>query len=233
MGTKWFICQNEFVTGPFTTEQVQNKLQASDLGASDLIWGRGFSTWQNVRNWTQELPNMNADTYVEPVAETWHYAVAGKSHGPYNRATLISELKHVHQVGEVMLWTKGMKEWAHLFEFHEILTEIGVNKRAFPRADITGKAVIKVDGQTFIAPTLSISEGGMGLQLENGLVPGQNVAIEIQSPALRGSIHVKADVRYVDNDIVGLKFTQINSEGKGAIVQLVRQTTTRFVLKAA
>ncbi|MBX3021524.1 MAG: DUF4339 domain-containing protein [Bdellovibrionales bacterium] len=233
MSAKWFICQNENVTGPFSTEQVQNRLQSADVAAGDLIWGRGLSAWQTLRSWQNDLPNLNADTYVEPAPEAWHYALAGKSFGPYNRATLIGELKNVHQIGEVMVWTKGMKEWAHLFEFHEILTEIGVNKRSFPRTDLNGKVIIKADGQTLIAPTLTVSEGGMGVQLEVGLVPGQGVSLEIQSAVFRETLHAKADVRYVAGGVVGLKFTQLSPEARGAIVQLVRQATTRFVLKAA
>lgn len=234
MSAKWFISQNENVTGPYTTDEVKAKVQGTDVAPSDLIWGRGLSSWQSLRGWQTELPNMSAETVViEPVAEAWHYALAGKSYGPYNRASLVDELKHVHQLGEVMLWTKGMKEWAHLFEFHDILTEIGVNKRQFPRADIEGKCVIKTDSQTLIAPVLTISEGGMGISLEAGLVPGQSCSVEIQSPSFRQEITAKADVRYASNGVVGLKFTNINSEAKGSIIQLVRQTTTRFVLKAA
>lgn len=234
MSSKWFICQNEHVSGPFSTEQVQNKVQSAEVMATDMIWGRGMPGWQNVRWWSQELPSMNADTYVEPAPEQWHYALGGASHGPYNRASLLAELRHVHsQLGEVMLWTKGMKEWAHLFEFHDILTDLGVNKRQFPRAEVQGKCMIKADGLTLIAPMLSISEGGMGVQLESGLVAGQEVTVEIQSPQFRDMIHAKATVRYVANGVAGLKFTNINSENKGAIIQFVRQTTTRFVLKAA
>src|ERR1044072_2990250 len=232
--SKWFICQNEHVTGPYSTEQVQGKLQGAEVAVTDLIWGRGMAAWQNLRWWMQELPGLNVNTYAEPVPESWHFAFGGKSHGPYNRATLLNELKQIQQLGEVMLWTKGMKEWAHLFEFHDILSDLGVNKRQFPRADLQGKAVIKTDGQTLIAPTLTISEGGFSVNLEGGgLVPGQNITVEIQSGSLREPLHCRADVRYASDGIVGVKFTNINSEAKSTIIALVRQTTTRFVLKAA
>lgn len=168
-----------------------------------------------------------------PANELWHFAIGGKSFGPFKRMQLIEELKNVDAVGEVMLWTKGMKEWAHLFEFHEILSAIGVNKRQFPRADLPGQALIKVGSRTLTAPTLTISEGGMGVKMDSGLEPGQPVMVEIQSPAFKGSIVVKADVRYIFDGVLGLKFTQIHPDAKAAVAQLVRKTTAQFVLKAA
>lgn len=168
-----------------------------------------------------------------PANEMWHFAIGGKSFGPFKRVQLVEELKNVDAVGEVMLWTKGMKEWAHLFEFHEILSAIGVNKRQFPRADLPGQALIKVGSRTLTAPTLTISEGGMGVKMDSGLEPGQPVMVEIQSPAFKGSIVVKADVRYIFDGVLGLKFTQIHPDAKAAVAQLVRKTTAQFVLKAA
>jgi hypothetical protein len=177
---------------------------------------------------------MSEHTVTEVHREIWHYALGGESHGPFQREALVDSLKSLGSLGDVLLWTKGMKEWAPLFEFHEILTAIGVNKRQFPRADITGQVTIKTNtGQVLVAPVLTISEGGMGVQLEaEGLSSGMAVGLEISSPAFRANLHARADVRYVAGGVTGLKFSNVSPEVRGAIISFVRQSQTRFVLKA-
>lgn len=232
MGAKWFVQQNDFVDGPLTSEDVQARLRAGQLLPTHLIWGRGLDQWFTVKAWTAD-PSLTVQSAQESTPATWHYADAGQSHGPLLREELIQNLKNVDTLGSVMLWTKGMKEWAPLFEFHDILTEIGVNKRQFPRADLTGKAVLKGDGATLVAPLVCISEGGFGVQLDSGVVSGQVLTVELHSPAFREVLHAKAEMRYGGHGVIGMKFTQVSPEAKGAIIQFVRQTQVRFTLKAA
>jgi hypothetical protein len=233
MSTKWFVTQNEFVSGPFTSDEVNARLSQAQIRGEDLIWGRGMSSWQTVKWWKTQLPSLNDTVIAHVPVEAWHYALNGKSHGPYNRASLVEALKEVGDIQTVMLWTKGMKEWAPVYEFHDLLSEIGVNKRVFPRAELQGQCKIKVDGSSLVAPLLTISEGGMGVQLDSGLVSGQIVQCEVESAQLRSTLNVKAEVRYAAQGVVGLRFENLNAEGRGAIVAFVRQNQTRFVLKAA
>ncbi len=233
MALMWFVQKDEVVEGPLSADEVQARLQSGQLSAQNMIWGRGMPAWQRVQWWMNEMPRLATAEVAQVVAETWHYALNGKSHGPYVRDAFIHELKHIENLGDVMVWTKGMKEWAALFEFHDLLTSIGVNKRQFPRADLTGRAVLKTDESTLIAPLLTVSEGGCGVGLAAGLVPGQVVTLEMQSPSFREVLNARAEVRYIVEGICGLRFTQMSSETRGAIVQLVRQNQTRFVLKAS
>lgn len=172
-------------------------------------------------------------TYTEILPDTWHYATAGRSFGPFPRAQLLEELKRLENLGEVMLWTKGMKEWVHLFEFHDILSALGVNKREFPRVGIEGKVVIKGADRPITAPTLTLSEGGLGVALDGGVEAGQVVDLEVQSAVFREPLRVRAQVRFVAGGTAGLKFTSLTAEQRSMIVGLIRQATTRFVLRAA
>lgn len=216
-----------------SAEDVQSRLQSGNFTAQHLIWGKGLDGWHKLQWWLQELPNLANSAAASQAPELWHYALGGKSHGPYNKAQLVDELKTAPNLAEVMVWTKGMKEWAALFEFHDLLTAVGVNKRQFPRADLSGKCTVKTTDATLVANLLSISEGGLGIQLDQGLVPGQAMTLEIQSPSFRDTLHAKAECRYVSEGVCGLKFTYVSPEMKGAIIQFVRQGQTRFVLKAA
>lgn len=233
MGLTWFVQKEEMVDGPMTTEDVQTRLQTGQLSINNMIWGKGLDAWIRLDAWAQELPRLATASHIEVIPEMWHYAHNGKSFGPYTKGQLIDELKMLDSLGEVVIWTKGMKEWAPLFEFHELLSAIGVNKRQFPRADVTGRAVIKTGESTLLGQLVSISEGGCGIILENGLVPGQALAIEIHSPGFRDTLHAKAECRYVSGGVAGLRFTHVSMETKGAIIQYVKKCQTRFVLKAA
>ncbi len=233
MTGKWFLQKDEKVEGPLSSDDVQARMQSGTLSSSHMIWGRGIEYWRPLSTWSADVTELTSVTQIISAPESWHYAIGGQSNGPMPRARLIEELKRVDNLGPVMLWTKGMKEWTPLFEFHDVLTEIGVNKRIFPRADLDGKAVFKGTGATLVAPLLSISEGGFGVQLESGIVSGQNFTVEIHSPAFREVLHAKAEVRYVGNGVIGMKFTNINVETKGLIIQFVRQSQVRFTLKAA
>lgn len=233
MAIKWFVSKNEMVEGPMTADDVQSRVRSGAIDSSYMIWGAGMEQWKGLDWWNNELPRLSTNVHAEPVVESWHFAVGGKSFGPFKRDNLIQELKHQPVLNDVMLWTKGMKEWAPLFEFHDILTAVGVNKRQFPRSDMNGKVVIKNGNETIVAPLLSISEGGVGLHLDSGVEAGQQVTVEIQSTAFRDTLNSKAEVRYVAGGITGLRFLNPSSETKAAIIQHVRQSQPRFVLKAA
>lgn len=237
MSGKWFVQSNDKVEGPMTLNDLQSRIQTGSVAGHDLVWSTGMdqwrsATWLNSESSQQELTQTAIQ--MAPAVELWHFALNGSSHGPYKRNELLDELKKVNSLGDVLLWTKGMKEWAPLFEFHDILSAIGVNKRQFPRADINGQVTVKTgEGRTLVAQALTISEGGMGIALEEGVVSGQSVSVEINSPAFRGPVHAKADVRYVAHGVTGLRFSNVSQEHKGAIISFVRQSQTRFVLKAS
>jgi len=235
MSEKWFLLDptDESISGPFTAQEIQSRRAAGVMSPHQLIWGPGLLKWLSVASWSEETVTQIIATSTEAVVEAWHFAHAGKSRGPFRRAQLMQELKVLDSIAEVMVWTKGMKEWAPIFEFHDLLNELGVNKRQFPRVDLEGKAIVKCDGLTLIAPLLSVSEGGLGISLDSGVVSGQIVTIEIQSPAFRQSITGRAECRYAANGVMGFKFTNLTSENKGLIVQYVRHRTTRFELKAS
>lgn len=225
--------KDDHVSGPMNSDEVRLQLQNKTLQPHHMIWGPGVDGWQNLQSWLRDLPNMGSDPSNSITFEAWHYAFGGQSHGPLSRDGLLNELKNLPSVGDVMLWTQGMKEWAPLFEFHDVLNSLGVNRRQFPRADLTGQAVIKLSGDTMIAPLLSISEGGCGVTLETGLVAGQSVTLELKTAVFREVIYAKADVRYAYNGTVGFKFTHMSMESKGAIIQFIKQNQITFALKAA
>ena len=230
---QWFVLRSEDVSGPFSTEEVKNLAAQGEFQDRDLIWGHMQADWKPLGWWMVELPNLLSKTKEVRDPRLWHYAMNGSSFGPFSREDLVEKLRETNLNQELLLWTKGMKAWAPIFEFNDILDSIGINKRQFPRAEIEGKAIIKIGQQSFEGNLLTISEGGFGADDLKALVAGQVVSVEIQSDSFYDPVHAKAEVRYVtDTGYVGLRFQNLNMEARGAIIQYVKNAGRTFARAA-
>jgi hypothetical protein len=228
----WFICTDEVVRGPFSTDDVKSQLTSGLVELDATIWGRGQTEWMTIGNWSKQSHSEETTSDRGKQEQLWHYALQGQSKGPMPRAQLINEIKMIQQKDEILVWTKGMKSWADLFEFHDLLDEMGLNKREHPRASITGQAILTTeDGKSIIAQLKTVSPGGAGVdQIFENLSIGQTVTLEIRSPMLGDSITSKATVQYVtDSSFVGLKFASLSMENKARILQYVRKGTPSAV----
>lgn len=230
---QWFVLRSEDVSGPFSTEEVKNLAAQGEFQDHNLIWGHMQVDWKPLGWWMVELPNLLAKTKEVKDPRQWHFAVAGNSFGPYSREDMIEKLRETNLNQEVLIWTKGMKSWAPIFEFNDILDSIGINKRQFPRAEIDGKAAVKIGTQTFEGNLLTISEGGFGADNLSVVTAGQVVSVEIQSDSFYDPIHAKAEVRYVaDSGYVGFRFQNLSMEARGAIIQYVKSAGRTFARAA-
>lgn len=231
---QWFVLRNEDVRGPYSTDEVKNLTAQGEFRDGDMIWGRIQSDWKPLGWWMVELPNLLARTKEVRDPRLWHYAVGGSSFGPFSREDLIDKLKEANVNQDILVWTKGMKAWAPIFEFNDLLDAIGINKRVFPRADIDGRVVVKSGQQVMEGNLLTISEGGFGADGLPGMTTGASVAIEIISDAFYDPLHMKAEIRYVtESGYVGFRFQNINMESRGAIIDYVRSSGRTFVRAAA
>lgn len=231
---QWFVLRDEEVSGPFSTDEVKGLATRGEIQDRDLIWGRRQSDWKPLAWWMVELPNLLNQNDEVRDTRLWHYAVNGSSFGPFSRTDLVQKLKDVQLGPELLVWTKGMKAWAPLFEFSDLLDEVGVNKRQFPRADIDGLVNFKLGQQNISGHLVTISEGGFGATQMEGLSIGQIISVELVSDAFYESVHAKAEVRYVtETGYVGFRFQSIPMEAKGKIVQYVRSSGRTFVRHAA
>lgn len=220
---KWFVQTDNSVKGPFSAEDVQSRVSKGELRPSDLIWGPALEEWRPVHWWLANYNSILANLNQRTPIEEWHYSINGQTHGPVSRLELIHELKKLKTPGETLLWTAGMVSWAPVYELAEILTEVGVSRRAHPRAEILGKATFKLENQSpFDADMVVISEGGFAVALNEGIKPGSVVAVEIHAPALREVLHAKAECRYCSNGLTGFRFTHLGVEYKSNVIQYVK-----------
>lgn len=233
MITQWFLNQDEEISGPFSTEEIQHQIS---LGISPeiLIWGRSQEDWKTLSWWKQSLPHLLKSGSRHIKEEVWHLAHQGKSQGPLSRKELIESLKQMDSQQDVMLWTKGMKAWLPLFDFHDVMEELGIGRRKSPRAQLSGTVTISGGLVAGIGQLRSISEGGLGVVGIPGGVPGQELSLEINADTLGEPIRAKAEIRYVtESGYYGLKFTQISMEAKSSLIDYIRHHQSQPLGNAA
>lgn len=238
--SRWFIEASGQIEGPFTTEMIQSRLQAGTIQPTDKVWGRAMDEWRTLSWWSLSLKELSKYEQIIAHPEVWHYGFSGTTHGPMSWDDMINNLKMVcsqsmDQFVQTMVWTKGMKEWAPVMEFHEILDAVGLNKRESPRGEVQGKAIIKSLGNVYVSPLRHVGEGGFGCDAIPGLMAGETVTIELQSDSFKTAVHAKAQIRYMTDRLAGFKFLQVNVESRAAIVEHVRRSggSQRYFVKNA
>ena len=231
---KWFIFDESNVAGPFSTEELNHKLQYGMISEQVLVWGKAQQEWKPATWWVENLDQLTTKLENQFDERLWHYAYEGEAYGPVDRKSLVYELKKVAgDANKCLIWTKGMENWAAIHEFHDLMDEIGVNRRTHPRAPLQGRILIHLDnGQTMLGQLNSISEGGFGGSNLPGLRPGEQVKVEIQSDHL-APINSQAQVRYVEeaNGVVGFKFMNVSRESLSQIIGFVKNSVESEIKK--
>lgn len=218
----WFVCENDVVHGPFLEEEVIRLVDNEHFSSDATIWGKPLDTWKPYTWWKSHLEAILANS-LKP-AELWHYALKGETFGPVDRSTLILKIRQLDgDANDILIWTQGMKSWAPIYEFHDLMDEADVNRRVFPRAPASGKIKISHGNKFIIGDLYSISEGGFGgRNFSDDLAPGMVVKIHLESDAFVGPAIVNAQIRFVDDNTVGFKFNQINREVQSQIISYVK-----------
>lgn len=232
---KWFVLDNDDTNGPFSTEQVKSLSSNGLIGPEAMVWSRIQSDWLDIQSWLKNIDNVIEFSDHNENAKTWYIGLDNVKHGPFNRKELIEELKKKQpELKKILLWTKGMKNWNPLFEFLDVIDELGINARQFPRAAIDGCFTCEINNSTVELPLATVSENGIGLLNSSGLYVGQKIDGDIYSKALHDKLRVTVEVRYTgDYGFVGLKFVQINMESKQILIDYVKSHSDQVTKKAA
>ena len=225
---KWFITQSEKVQGPWSTEQLTNWLKTTQDHNNILIFRRGLTEWLSATQFLSGDMGSKEEPSVQPqpTEDTlWHYALEGVSHGPMNRQELVQQLARVKNNASAVLWTRGMKAWVPIYEFSDIMDDVGINRRQYPRITISGTVKIQMEQKSYEGVTQSLSENGFGAQMAlPSLEAGQLISFEIQSPNLSSVLRGRAEVRYVTADLhAGFKFHLLDSTSRNLIHDILKQ----------
>lgn len=219
----WFILNRDQVAGPFSTEEIKSNVKSGLFDSQCLIWGHPQEEWKGISWWMNEAETHQYGTLPIKTLMEWHFAVAGEAHGPLPWEKLLSELRKIEQKEDLMLWTKGQKQWTSIFDFPDVMKALGMDRRQHTRAPIVGHVIVRVQEQIIIGKLVDISQGGFGVTQMEGLTKGQIVDVYIKSENFREDIHAKAEVRYLDRKgYTGFRFDQIHMEAKSTIIDYVR-----------
>ena len=227
----WFISHNEESFGPLSAEEVIELVSNGNFPATALVWGTSLEGWKPFGWWKTNLSSILEKANAKPDRKLWHYALNGETFGPMERAELIEKLQRLDgDANDALIWTKGMKTWAPIFEFHDLMDDVGVNRRQYPRAPVSGKVTLHHGEDSFIGNLLSVSEGGFGAShFPYDLTPGLSVKVEIQSEELGGTVYAVAQLRHLDENSIGFKFTNINRESLSQIISYVKDKNFEMI----
>lgn len=220
----WFISAAENSEGPYSTEDVKSFVDNGKIPLDSLIWGRGMDKWVTLTHWVKG--NYASRTQQAPTQPMWHYAREGVSKGPMPRAELVLELSNIREKDLILVWTKGMKAWADLFEFPDLVEDLGLNRREHPRAPIKGSVMLRTETGATLCQLRTVSAGGIGVSgAPKELKMGDLIQLDISAAELGETIAVKAKVQYTTElGYIGLKFEGISQEAKSKILEYINST---------
>ena len=121
---KWFICENDEVTGPFDTDVLETKIDDGSLHPGSLIWGHPQEQWRPQSWWKQNLSDLLGSHKQHKQDKQWHFVINDVSHGPVKRSELIDAIKDLVDKSEILVWTNGMDEWSPIFEVSDLQEDI-------------------------------------------------------------------------------------------------------------
>lgn len=220
---KWFLLTNDDSSGPFSTEQIKSLDKNNLIDPGSLIWSRLQGHWLSLDQWFNNIDNI-VSLSKKIKTQLWHYSLNNKKHGPFPREELINELVgNKNKLKNILLWTKGMKNWNPLFDFLDIINDLGINARQFPRTSIDGEFIISSEIPLNTFPLSTISENGMGILNAQSLIVGKEIFGDIVSDILPNKMRITAEVRYIgEYGFAGLMFRQINMEAKQTIIDYIK-----------
>lgn len=225
---KWFTNISGQITGPYTVDQIEAKLQTnSDVknnANAVLIWGRGMSEWVNPPDWRSYLKQNSSNKEVQKEL-SWKYRINQEEHGPYKYKELIDALKIIDDLSLIEICSDENNEWYEIFKNKRLIDDLGITRRKHPRVPITGTVDIELENQEiFKTRVVSISEGGIGITDAFNLVVGHEYKLCIKSPNLFSQVNATADVVYIGQDgYCGMKFHHLTAESRSVIIEYVRR----------
>lgn len=227
MKAQWFIHHDNVVHGPFTTNQVNERIAAGTFGADCLVWARGSNEWLSISHWT-ELSSKIEESSKAVNLRIWYCdSGAGQPAGPLTQNELVEHLKGLSRWDAVTLWGTGLLRWLPLFEVPEVMDLVGISRRENPRAPLLGQIALTQIGGSLpsqILQMLTVSVGGFGVKNASFLSRGDRVQVSIKSQDLPAVVQATGEVLYVSRTgDAGIKFIDLASDSKSIIIEHVRR----------
>jgi hypothetical protein len=233
----WFLYASELVTGPFTTDQVESKLEDGSFPFDGFVWWKGQPEWVAVATWQENLPQILASYDESQRKSIWYIEADGSNIGPLTQTEMIKHLNAQTDLSKLKLWATGMPGWRRVFELHSVMEQLGLSRREHERAPLMGTIALtrsNDDPRGYVLKPASISVGGLGVNGEHDLRKGDQVSMLIKSPDLPGNLHLRGIVTYVNSrNFAGIRFERVHPETAVIIQEYVRRFSNTSGSRAA
>lgn len=154
---EWYYVRESQSAGPFTLEQMIERIRDAQIKEETLVWKAGMADWQKLKD--TELKEYLPTPDVKPEGDQWYFVDANnKQNGPYT-VEQMKGLIQAHQIyGNTFVWKTGMADWKRLKD-----TELA--SYVMPEAPKQESA-----HQTFTKKPIYISERSIGLSIVLSIV---------------------------------------------------------------
>ncbi len=223
----WFVYQNDVVSGPFSTDQIQQQLSLGQWANSCFIWWKGQREWMPIRTWEQQLSKILKKEDDHTQNPIWYVDNGGSPLGPLTKTEMLTNLRTIANLSKVRLWSVGMSKWTNLFDLHEIMDHLGLSRREHERAPLMGSVSITRTSdspQVIMAKAASISVAGMGINGGQALQKGDEVQLVLKSHEFSGSVHFQGKVMYsTPTGYCGIRFNIVHPETQSLIFDYIKK----------
>ena len=215
MDRYWFFYLNENISGPFTPDEIRAKITNTGTPAQCLIWTKGQKQWIPAAIWESNFDQI-VNSLPKPAhqVQDWYYNHNDRTQGPVSQTELVKYLRTLQSIewGTVLIKRTGQEKWSKIFQFTDLLEEIGGSRRFQARVPLSGTVVASKDSQEQIGRCATISIGGMGVTGLSNLNVGDVIKLTIKCEEFGHPVYVAAQVKYVTADEVGLQFQNLHME---------------------
>ncbi len=234
----WFFYLNENISGPFTPVEIRSKISAAGESAQCLIWTKGQKQWIPAAIWESNFDQI-VSALPKPAHEVaeWYVGHNDRTQGPISQTEVVKYLRTLgsNEWDAVRILKKGQETWSKIFQFNDILEEIGGSRRTQPRVPLSGVVVAAKDGLEQIGKCVTVSVGGIGITDLKDIYSGDVIKLTIRCEEFGYPMYASAVVKYVTAEEIGCQFQNLHMEFQSRISDYIKkfQASTTTTTKTA
>ncbi len=193
---KFYVAHHGLQKGPWTLNEVSEKLLAKELDWNDYLYDQKQEDWVLLLEFPS-LTQLFNKSFKNPIVETkkfkavqdsekdraWYILKQNNNYGPFSKPEMVQMLQSKSLFEFDFIWRKDQDSWKRLAEVEEFSPEqikkmyenslaakeddALFYRRRHARANYQSSLIIHNGNKIFKAHSFEISAGGAGLQIEN------------------------------------------------------------------
>jgi hypothetical protein len=233
----YYVAKNGQQEGPFSVDQISERLKSKDLLSTDYIYDNEISDWISLSQFTPLVKVISENNNNDN--ESWYILKSENKYGPFSHLELVKMLQDKSLFDFDFVWKSSMSSWQQVSELNEFSSE-SIRKLMSISEDIKSEIFfrrrhLRVQyGASIIAHnnikvwrgnSLEVSAGGAGIFMENeDLTAGDTIFLHFKPgdgvPSFNAVCEIVSKKPYTDTTLgpqYGVKFNKIQYGIKNAI----------------